>query len=339
MLFQSSTSVRRVLVAGANLYETVAAMVPGCSSNDRVSRQGGRNQRHKARVASPSAASPSVAPHCFGNLTSSLAKVLVSEWSWGFLSAPTLQKLAKSTIVDQKALLVKASQDGKVREELLGQDLVRIAAIGAEGKYPGNCHRDLVTVLGKPSMPQPFQTTVTVKVHKPKACALAKARLMMHRVLPKSKGKGKAKAKASTTFEKQVKVDVSLPHDDFHHLYTHHRNVFNRLFLSDEAGDIEVIKRFWKRVQENDDPRLDGCDMTSRQDWMSKALPIAVHGDSVPCLRTGRAGTQSLDVYSWHGLLCSGTTLFVKMYIIGVFLSNCTTTTMTEVARTSLHSE
>ena len=59
--------------------------------------------------------------------------------------------------------------------------------------------------------------------------------------------------------------------------------------------------------------------MKSRPNWASLACPISIHGDGVPCVGVGKAGSKSFDVYSYQGILARGTTLEVKHLIFGIY--------------------
>ncbi len=63
-------------------------------------------------------------------------------------------------------------------------------------------------------------------------------------------------------------------------------------------------------------------------------MPIAFHGDGVACIRTGRSGSKSLDVFAWHGLLFQGATLFMKHLIMSVFTSSVAEGTMDAIWKT-----
>eukprot|EP00972_Heterocapsa_arctica_P083287 12272700-Heterocapsa_arctica.AAC.1 len=62
--------------------------------------------------------------------------------------------------------------------------------------------------------------------------------------------------------------------------------------------------------------------MARRADWATLAVPMALHGDAVPVLAVGKAGTKSLDVFSWQSILAQGTTLQVKSYVFSMFEQN-----------------
>ncbi len=57
---------------------------------------------------------------------------------------------------------------------------------------------------------------------------------------------------------------------------------------------------------------------------MNFAVPIMIHGDAVPCISIGHAGTKSFDVQSWQGVLCLEATLKAKVYRYVIFEANKT---------------
>ena len=65
-----------------------------------------------------------------------------------------------------------------------------------------------------------------------------------------------------------------------------------------------------------------GHDLTKRPDWNRKAIPASLHGDAVPCTSIGKPGTKSYNLYSWAGILGSGSTLQQKIDIFGNFTAS-----------------
>ena len=65
---------------------------------------------------------------------SALAELLISQWSWGHISTPFIQKVAAA-----------AAADG-----LQHPEIERLKSLGSYGRYPNNVHRDLVNQLVKP---------------------------------------------------------------------------------------------------------------------------------------------------------------------------------------------
>ena len=58
-----------------------------------------------------------------------------------------------------------------------------------------------------------------------------------------------------------------------------------------------------------------------------------MHGDGISSIRCGRAGSKSLEIFSWHGLLGRLGTLFMKQYVVSVFKTSMCEETMTELWR------
>ena len=111
-------------------------------------RRGGRHQRFPD-------ATPSDVPslqtnrHEFDN---ELSFKLVKDWSWGKVSACHVQEESSIAKRDQDRLLTRLGLSTS-----LGSNSLRIfSALGTNGKYAGNCHRDLKRALDDPNMMSPF---------------------------------------------------------------------------------------------------------------------------------------------------------------------------------------
>lgn len=76
---------------------------------------------------------------------SHLARLLLNLWSWGEISTPLLQKIAKAAVDDGIRL----------------RDLESLAHLGSTGAYPGNMHRELCSKL-KESVVSSSQSTIEV---------------------------------------------------------------------------------------------------------------------------------------------------------------------------------
>ena len=203
-------------------------------------------------------------------------------------SGPDVQKLAATSVEDQKRLLSRVSAD----RCFVSERLVALAGIGARGRHLGNAHRDLCLILGEPSVPKPFRASVHQKVVKPR------------------------RGQQQTQF---APCSMLLPHELFHRFYTDRHPEFVVQFL---GGHEAKVEEFWRGVIERKDPRIVYHPMATERpdDWMRRGLPISFHGDAVPCLRVGHAGTKSLDVTSWQATLaCEGSSLTLKHYIYSMF--------------------
>ena len=76
------------------------------------------------------------------------AIVLLEQWSWGHITAKTLQILAAAAVADGIA----------------SGPLPRLAAIGNHGKAPQNCHRDLLKYLENTLQALPKQVHVSIPI-------------------------------------------------------------------------------------------------------------------------------------------------------------------------------
>ena len=85
--------------------------------------------------------------------SSALADLLVSDWSWGQISTPMLQKVAPTAMLDFEASGISAPKQ-----------LESLATIGSSGKHVGNMHRDLVEHRLKAPILKPALSTFGVLV-------------------------------------------------------------------------------------------------------------------------------------------------------------------------------
>ena len=120
-------------------------------------RRGGRLQRRAALTV------PEVAPTPHMMFDNNLAARLVSDWARGNMSATQVQQLAALALLDIESTLrqipgiVGASPPSSVAS---------LANLGSRGRYPNNCHRDLVAFLGHPGSPQLVVYPIPVKLQK-----------------------------------------------------------------------------------------------------------------------------------------------------------------------------
>ena len=130
---------------------------------------------------------------------------------------------------------------------------------------------------------------------------------------------------------KVISLAVMLPHIMFHHVYEHHRQDFNQMFLgtNDPAALPTVLPVFWQELARRRDPGLQHHPMFGTANWHTPAIPISLYGDAAPGIRCPRAGSESFGTYSWMSILGKGTTLYLKQYLFGLFNTMKTADTMT----------
>eukprot|EP00969_Alexandrium_andersonii_P100997 4455910-Alexandrium_andersonii.AAC.1 len=83
--------------------------------------------------------------------------------------------------------------------------------------------------------------------------------------------------------------------------------------------DKQALVKFWQTVAERGDPRLAHHPMVRLPDWASRAIPIAIHGDAVPCTGVGKSSSKSWDCWTWQSLLTKGKSELIKNYMFGLF--------------------
>ena len=276
----------------------------------KVSHKGGLRQRlelssnsagHGSSFDPPPAAEPAaLGPEGFD---SGLVLHLLKEWSWGHLSATKMQQIALQSYKDQ-VLLLKTL---RLSEDFAHTTLKKLASLGSFGKFPNNCHTELMCWLGEPSTPAPFMHQV------PFVCEKI----------------------ASGQQDQNVTIDfpIFLPHSLFSHLFHHNKDRFEQLFLGNHATP-EKIKAFWATLKGRGDPRLVDHPQAKRPLWDTTTIPLAFHGDAVPVLQVGKSNTKSLEVYSVQSLFnTSSTTLQAKVLMSMVFTSSITDATYEEIWR------
>ena len=252
--------------------------------------RGGKRQRERALsealaqhgvVGQPAAATAELP----GKFDSRLVYGLLLEWAWSAkdASAVKIQLRCHEAVKDQEELLESVGKS----KDCASKSLRAFSMIGSSGRCPANCHRDLLLFLGTPNAVKSTDFLVPQKIAKPKAGAPAVQNIKMH---------------------------FCLPHVQFAHLYQEHPQRFEEIYL----GDKQPVE-FWRGVTERRDPRLQYHPMCKRADFQERAIPYMLHADAVPVVKVGKAGTQSLDVYSYQSVLSKGSTLRIKMLIWSTF--------------------
>ena len=149
-----------------------------------------------------------------------------------------------------------------------------LAKIGGQGKHPGNMHRDLVHIIGQSNLPLQGSLSTYPVTLKPKQ-----------------------------NLTEQVGLNFLLPHKLF-------ASIFNSLpaaFLSSVlGGDEGNVGRFWTTMKHH--PIVVSRPELQSHPDLHKAVPLALHGDGVRYMQTGKAGGKTLDGLSWCSLLTKGPT-------------------------------
>ena len=166
--------------------------------------------------------------------------------------------------------------------------------MGSWGKHENHIHTDLLRVIGEASYPPPFLQDVVVR-----------------RMKPTGDGLGP---------EVECKTPIFLPHILFHWSYHNNKKLFNRIFL----GNMVTAQRqsMWQELLRRKDARVVDRPMREVRAWDSRAVPLGLHGDGVPVLQVGKAGSKSYETYSLQSMLASGPTNEIKMLLFGIYGDN-----------------
>ena len=260
---------------------------------------GGVRQRAKrAKGQSEEVAAPQVESEECDNVRPDLDSEAIfhwpRKWSWGKISAAEVQREALRSHNDFQRTLSSIP----LSEDFMPKSLMRVAQLGHWGTHPGNVHRELKYWLGETTIPAAHVITVPMAITKPTCGA-----------------------------ETSVDVDfpILFPHEILAHVYRNQPALFKQLYI---AGDMEEQtlgmhhENFWSTVQERGDPRLLNHPMTTIRDWKQTFVPLSLHGDGVPVTKIGKAGSKSMEVYSFSGLLGMGSTRATKVFSFGMFESS-----------------
>ena len=103
------------------------------------------------------------------------------------------------------------------------------------------------------------------------------------------------------------------PHELFASLYRH----YNQAFMARIAGSKKKIKSFWESV--SDTVQYMNHPIKNVANHKSRAIPIFLHGDGVPCSGIGKSWSKMFDVWSWGSLLMEdGATWKTNFLILGI---------------------
>ena len=216
-------------------------------------------------------------------VVSLLARHLLEEFGFGRVSATHCQLVAN--------LCVKDHADSP-------EELRSIAALGGWGKHQSNIHTEL--------------------------CALIKARLKLQEPLEFAMPlKTLKRLRDDSRIEVLGRSSIIPPYRVAGDMWAHRQKEFCKRFVGVEyvTAMPRALTRFWKSAVHPEDPRLaplleayqkNGV-VTDFDDFARRAIPIALHGDAVPC--TNR---MSLDALSWSSCLTNAPSEDAKFLMTGL---------------------
>ena len=212
-----------------------------------------------------------------------LAEWLVSQWAWGFFSAPKVQEIASMSLEATRQVVSNCIFPGVLPEHFPNlKDLELLAGIGDDGKYPRNMHRDLKQILG--SCPLEAGTSISLRVN----------------VL---------KSKGATRMNPE---DIMLPHDTLSALELHYPAAFKEHVLPDDVD----LEEWWDALE--DHPSLAKHPIKADPNWKKKTIPLSLHGDGVPVTGCGKVWAKSSMIFSFKSLVGRGSTIQTNYLILSI---------------------
>jgi hypothetical protein len=231
----------------------------GSYSRLGASARGGHKQRAAFRERVEQAQTPPVAK-------SQLFWFLVELWSWGLMSASMVQRIC-----------FKAYQDGLSHHEIKAG-----AALGSEGRHPGNIRAELLRLVGRSAPDRPVVAKADIPV----------------------------RIRRGTSFGLKITQQAfMLPHQMINTVYTNFQRAWRERILGPDGAQSS----YWDNLNPLD-PRRRECGVFNKPDYRRWAIPLAFHADGVPTTKK-----DSLDVYAVHSLLGQGSSLELKLLMAAIF--------------------
>ena len=193
---------------------------------------------------------------------------------------------------------VQRYADAALRDGLDHPDVRKVAFAGSRGRWKNNIRTQLLNML----QPGPLQGAI----------ALAKIPLKHLRL-------GML----------MLSQPIIMPHIFLAVMYSHYRWAFDKYIL----GSTATLQQWWQDMRGN--PQYERHPIRGRDDRM-KGIPIATHGDGLPCLGIGHVWQKSFDVFSWCSLTGQGVNTLLMNWLVWCFPKSMTCKTHSADTRKKL---
>ncbi|CAE7818735.1 unnamed protein product [Symbiodinium sp. KB8] len=100
-----------------------------------------------------------------------------------------------------------------------------------------------------------------------------------------------------------------LPHELFSAMYNQVPNAFAHSMMPNP----DDVPHFWEAVKEH--PQMVRHPLKDRDDYKTRCIPLALHGDDVPIHGIGKGYTSKLTVFSWCSLLAMERSTKEKLFM------------------------
>ena len=239
----------------------------------------------------------------------------------GKLSIVDVQAIAAA--VEKDVVVAASARDAAFRFP----GLQKLAGLGSKGRYPGNCWKEFKEALEPTAFHDMGEFRVPMKgpnlamrhmeqqINDPHAMFS-----QLYHYYPK--------VPKQSDFTDKCIYRQSLPHTYHTNLPIQQNRVMLHLSLLARVNQPEAfsdfvcpgadrIRRFWEAVIHS--PQLQGHPLKQIPNWKERCIPIALHGDGVPCVGVGKPWGKTITVWSVRSLLGIGSTLQCMMLIWAVF--------------------
>lgn len=161
------------------------------------------------------------------------------------------------------SLVVKDYKQLTGDDDEMMSDVKMLAGLGTDGKNENNINRDLMCSLE--SRPNlPSPLCFTISLK---------------------------------TFEQEVCSYLLLPHEWFHFLYNNYFEQWKQLI----CPGVAELQKFWSVVSKH--PTMVSHPVQNEEGWMSKCIPITLHGDGTPITGRGKTWSKQATIFSMRSML------------------------------------
>lgn len=161
-------------------------------------------------------------------------------------------------------------------------DIDTVAGFGTEGRYPSKINGQLQSRFCGNMLSKPLETQMPMVT-------------------------------LSKEFRNALDQKIFLPHVLFSDIYNQYPDAWRERILPSTSK----LNEFWHEMQNS--PILVNHPIRNLDNYQSRAIPLAIHGDGVPIVGVGKTWGKSVDVFSWRSLLATGSTIQFTFYVWSVF--------------------
>jgi hypothetical protein len=116
-----------------------------------------------------------------------------------------------------------------------------------------------------------------------------------------------------------------LPHEMFSTLFHSYKEAWSSMI----CPSTDRLQEFWQ-LQKKHPAYSNQPVLLANQQFRSKLVPLALHGDGTPVIGIGKIWPRQLTTWSWNSLLGRGSTKSMQIQIWSMFDETASSTTVSE---------